>query len=164
MTDTHNLLILADAYSAVRLPQIAVSLNGRDVEFTTEIIARFQHHYQVKYEAWNLPLQRYNTLEIHQSDKTDIDNIDPHTGGFVDHHIAVRQIILDGIEADLMMLTNTEFRHSMSESWVAGMAQRGIEILQVYRPGSELHLNGTMTFCFNQPFWLDKTRLLESIK
>lgn len=164
MTDFHDIEILADAQSAVREPQLDFKLNGVPIKFDRHILLHQANHFRIRYQAAGLALLDHNVLEILQHDKTDRDNTDPLTGNFVDHYISIRQIIVDDIDADLMMLTNTEFRHSMPASWVKDMWTKGFEIASVYRPGSELHLNGVMTFEFDLPFWLHKTQLLATVK
>lgn len=95
------------------------------------------------------------------NDKQDLDNIDPVSGQYVDHFISIKQIRIEDIDADAVLYTQSYVEHTMPAEWVAKMRQAGHDILPRY-PGTDLHINARMTFEFSLPFWLAKTKFLDS--
>ena len=101
-------------------------------------------------------IKKNNNIAVSLSEKTN----DLVTDS-CDHWVSIKNISIDGIYADWLLYTNTKFVHKMSQEWVDDMKKQNIEILDEYRPGTEMRLNGNMSFNFEYPFWLYKTKQIE---
>lgn len=158
----NKISIFAELSSAVRMPRVEIFLNKSQVHHSTQIVQQQPFSWKV---SWDIEtgLIEHNVLEVIMSDKTDRDNI-CDDGTVIDHMIKIKQIRIDDIDADWILYDRAIFRHNMPPQWIENMATNGFVIEPEYRPGTDLRINGTMTFEFDQPFWLDVIKSTDKIK
>jgi hypothetical protein len=126
-----------ETQSARRDPVFIVKINGKPVTGDTSCVEKINHLSRLMYEIEPIELKDHNELTIEMCDKEDKDNICPSTGEFVDHHISIKQIRIDDVDADALLLKKSYFRHTMPGAWVAQMKDQGHDILDCYTPGTD---------------------------
>ena len=151
----HKIELLLELQGPVRTPVYSLKLNDVEMTYEQSILASYGPLQRAR--AWFAlsHLEDHNILKLIMRDKQDHDNR-PGT----DHMITVRQISIDGVDADFVLFHHTYFEHSMPAAWVEHMRSQGHQIESCYRPGTEIRLNGAMTFEFAREFWLQKTLLM----
>lgn len=154
-----DIVLLVEAQGPRRIPSFQVEINGCTVQFSNHISNVKQHFYHIECKVTADNLGNQNRLCVIMNDKQEQDNIDPVTGAYIDHFISVKQIRIQDIDADAVLYKQSYVEHTMPAEWVEQMRQCGHEILPRYQ-GSDLHINGRMTFEFSLPFWLEKTKFL----
>lgn len=146
----HRLDFLIETHWSVQRPDLDFFINGKKLlpQITTQSILPCQENliYTLQVES----LDKDNVAEIIFSGKTD-DMITATS----DHWVNLRNIAVDDVYAD-EILQYCEFRHSMPDSWVQEMSTKGHHIQPVYKPGSEMRINGVFTWRWQHPFDLDK--------
>ena len=157
----NQIIILLEIQGSRRDPEFTVKINGHTVNGHVVCLEKIKHLSRIMYEIDPIELKEQNQLSIEMNDKNDEDNICPSTGEFVDHHISIKQIRIDNVDADALLFKKSYFRHSMSKEWIEQMKVQGHDILDCYQPGTDMHINGIMTFEFNMPFWLDKVFFID---
>lgn len=158
MTD---ITLLIEAQGARRLPCFWIEVNGKRYTHNQNILHVDGHRRHLECRVCADLTGSNNSLCVIMDDKQDQDNIDPASGEYVDHYISIKQVRIDDIDADALLYKQSYVEHSMPAEWVENMRQLGHEILARY-PGSDMHLNGRMTFGFKMPFWLEKTLCIDS--
>jgi len=93
-----------------------------------------------------------NTLQVIMTDKNN-DDLLYEKNSFVDHYVKIREFEVDNIKAQKALHRCSKFTHTMDDSWVQMMRDKGIYILPVYERSPDLRLNGVMELRFNMPFW-----------
>lgn len=156
-----NIILMIEAQSARRLPAFHIEINGIEHPHQQQILKVDGFCWYLECTVSTEILTASNSICVIMRDKQDQDNIDPNTGSYVDHYISVKQIRIQDIDADALLYKKSHVEHSMPQEWVDRMCEAGHEILPRY-PGSDLHINGRMTFEFSLPFWLDKTLCLDA--
>lgn len=159
----NQIIILMETQGARRDPVFTVKINDCPVDGTISCLEKTNHLSRIMYEIDTTDLKDHNKLSITMHDKVDEDNICPLTGEFVDHHISIKQIRINDVDADALLLKKSYFRHTMSKEWVDQMKDQGHDILDCYNPGTDIHINGIMTFEFSMPFWLDKVLFIDQV-
>jgi hypothetical protein len=154
--------MLIEMQSSVRPPEFLIKINEAYVSYETEIYDTADYVTRLICKIEPVALAQSNQLCVIMQDKTDEDNIHPVTGEYVDHFVSVKQIRIDDIDADAMVFANSSFQHCMPQTWIENMRSQGHDILPIYA-GSDLHLNGCMTFEFEMPFWLARTKFMHQI-
>lgn len=157
-----EILIFSEAKGARRIPSVIIVVNGKEISHTTKIVQSEEHYWKLIWKL-SVELQSHNVLQIKMHDKTDLDNITA-TGQVIDHAVMVKQITVDDVEAGWLLYKRSFFEHNMPESWVQEMASKGYIIEPIYSPGTDLQLNGTMTFEFDSPFWIDVVTATSDLK
>ena len=103
---------------------------------------------QVHVDMDQSQIQARNSLELFFSNK------DHHD----DNWIEIRNVIVHGIALDWLLYQCTEFRHRMPIEWCDQMRKRGIDIQEVYSPGTVLRLIGSTQITWEEPLWRYKTK------
>lgn len=156
-----EILIFADLVSAVRMPRVMITLNGVAVDHSTQIIESNDFTWSVVWKISGL-LDNHNRLQVSMHDKIDQDNRIV-SGKLIHHTITIKQIRIDDIDADWLLFERSVFRHNMPETWIKNMSEQGYHIQPEYNPGTDININGSMTFDFKNPFWIDLITSLHNI-
>ena len=147
----HSIEIFAELHWAVQQPTLKFVVNCQSVDSICTIQQRDNFVDRAVFRL-DLPvLLPRNILEIIMLDKTD--NLITEQ---IDHWVDIKNIHIESIPADQTMLTNSYFKHSMSQAWCEQMQLQGYHIQAEYRPGTEIRLNGTCGFEFDYPFLFEK--------
>lgn len=150
--------IYAELHGPIRRPKFDLYLNQ---SYLTPNNVRAQKHNDTEcvifYYSTDIVLnENNNVLEIHQTDKTDLDNLNG------EHYIDIKQIVVDGnVLNDIFLQKFSTFKHSMSAQWVSDMKQQGYDIQPVYTPGTQLRLNGKFSVEFPKKIW---TKLVKAMQ
>lgn len=148
----NHIKVYVDMIYGKRMPNLAYSVNGAQCE--CYLLWSEQKTNFVQHTIWDLEceLQDHNHLEISMSDKTD-DDLLIRDGDMVDHYVEIKNIEIDGIMIDHLVHKIGVFRHSMPDSWVNMMRDRGINIEPCYRDTTQIRLNGIWRMEFDLPIW-----------
>lgn len=147
----NQLKVYAELHWAVVRPNLTFAINHTPTTTHCEIVQRENFVDWAIYTVETNDFDAHNTLSINMSNKTN-DAITEQT----DHWADIVNIEINGIPADQTLLTNTRFEHNMSQSWCNEMKAQGIVIQDIYRPGTQIRLNGTCYFEFDNPFLIQR--------
>lgn len=155
MTD---ICIFAELHYAVQKPDLVFRFNNQKVNVKEETVEleNFNSKTIFKFDC-NLNQQNYLQIELKNKNDSLVTTES-------DHWVDIKNIVVDNIDADWLLLINSKFNHSMPQSWVDEMSNRGIHILPEYVPGTEMRLNGVFEYTFNSPFWIHKTKELQHLQ
>lgn len=146
--------IYAELHFEVQRPVLTFKLNDMDLASHFQLISSADCLEQVGYTLTDVELDDFNTLGITLSGKTH-----KHVTERSDHWVDIKEIYIDNVRSDTMLINSTEFTHHMSDEWVEEMANSGHQIEKTYKPGTHLRLNGECKYFFSNPLWLARTRL-----
>lgn len=132
-------------------PNLTFAINHIHIPAHCEIVQRENFVDRAIFTLQISELQAQNVLSIEMNNKTN-DVITDQS----DHWVRIMDIEINGIMADQVLLTNTRFEHHMPQSWCDQMQAQGIVIQDVYTPGTEMRLNGTCYFEFENPFLIQR--------
>ena len=154
--------IYAEMHWAVRRPVVEIRCNGVLLESHIIWVDRISDHKEAVIIECHGGLSPTNVLEIVMSDRSagDIVQID---GTWTEHAVFIKEIEVDGIKFEMALYRNSEFTHSMPDSFVKDMANQGIKIESVYANCTDMRLNGTVTIKFSTPVWRWVTEDLSKI-
>lgn len=147
----NQIKVFAELHWAVVRPTLRFAINHTPIPAHCEIVQRENF---VDWAVFSLEFSEFqdqNVLSIEMNNKTN-DVITDQS----DHWVDIVSIEINGIPADQTLLTNTRFEHHMPPSWCDEMQEQGIVIQDVYKPGTEIRLNGTCYFEFENPFLIQR--------
>lgn len=136
-----------------RRPVLRYRFNGRDVSVREHDRDTPGPHRQNSLVEFDAELERHNTLEVIQEDKTDNDMLALPDGTWQDHYCQIRDVSVDGIHFEQNVYPNCEFRHRMPQEWLQHMLTQGQQILPLYESSTEIRLNGVWACRFEAPVW-----------
>jgi len=145
-----HIQIYAELHWAVQRPYLIFRVNNHVYEANYQIVDAQDCVEKIIFSIY-ADLAPTNNLEIEMQGKTDA-LITQES----DHWADIKNIMINCVPADNMLLHDSEFTHTMPESWVAQMHEQGIDILPKYQPGTSLRLNGICRWQFRMPFTLQK--------
>lgn len=157
----HLIEFFIESHWEIQRPKLTFFLNNKELT-----VGHYVLHNKLNNSTERL-IYKFITSDINDINKNNniIVNLSEKANDLVtnscDHWVEVKNISIDGIYADWLLYANTKFVHAMSQDWVNDMKKQNIEILDEYRPGTEMRLNGNMFFNFEFPFWLYKTKEIE---
>ena len=143
----NQIKVYAELHWAITRPELYFALNDQSLLPQLDILESKNFSELTTFTLTTEPFQSQNIFTIEMRNKTDDLILDQH-----DHWVDVVNIEIDQVPADQLLLTNTHFEHSMSESWCNEMKSKGITIQDKYQPGTEIRLNGICFFKFQSPF------------
>lgn len=152
---TVDLMMVIEAHWGVRRPKWVLCLNQDTLQEKRSIVRIDGTTEQITTQTQlTFGNNHCDYLSLTMNDKTNQDLLlDEHGTMIADHYLIVKEIALDGFEIGPIKFTDTVFQHSMPQSWISDMHQKGIMIPEQYRPGTEIRLNGIMTLPLYFPVW-----------
>ena len=154
----HLIEFFIESHWEIQRPTLKFYLNSEELSLGHCVLYNKSNNSTERliYKFITANIKKNNNIAVSLSEKTN----DLVTDS-CDHWVSIKNISIDGIYADWLLYTNTKFVHKMSQEWVDDMKKQNIEILNEHRPGTEMRLNGNMSFNFEYPFWLYKTKQIE---
>lgn len=147
----HHIQVFAELHWAVVRPTLVFSTDQTSINFHLNLIDRAGFVEQVVYDFHAPDSGTQNKLNI-----TLVNKLDQYVTAESDHWVDIKNIWIDGVPADWLLIKNSVFRHNMSDEWVDQMRAQGYNIDPEYRPGTHLRLNGSCIFTFDQSFLIER--------
>lgn len=151
--------VYAEFYYPKRRPNIKYFLNNQEIYPTVLYSNKASLYLENMILEFDAPFEKINTLSLTMSDKVDNDMLQDGNQ-WIDHYVEVRDLSLDGIRLESVLYQCGSFTHSMPLAWEQEMIHKGIHIEKIYYNTTQIRLNGTLSFQFDNPIWEWHTKLI----